>query len=681
MYSQALTGATLQIYSCEDPGWWIHPDIPLTDKTAIFLPMHLDRYDSKEENFAWYKVSATHQAGHIEFGTFNFSFEKLVGLLSKQRRRLPLTNEASLTDIARFLSLFDDRKLAADIFAVVEDIRIDYLLRQEYAGISDSYLQIQQESLLSRPPLSSLSTKEAFLESFLWISLGSEPPLVPPILRDLLPSATQIIHRMQSPAATVEDSAEATLHLYEIASTIPGMPQPAKQESIDDSNSAELTITDIVLNTEENKRDVSPEQQACQSSVGVESGGSPDTKPFSIEDVKRFVNLPIDPTQVLRDHYPSSGFYVADFLSSATQNQEISSDTKAEDKHMSRITTLAENQENEVQSFLYDEWNFRTCSYLPKWCRVREIPLHPGSADFFNETLTRNSQLAKQLRKQFEMLAPEDLKKLTKLPDGEEFDLDAVIESVIERKSGHIPNEKVYWKRIRMQRDVAVVFLIDMSASTSELIKDADEKENHADWYPPAMEGTSQPGAGQTEGIPKRPRRRVIDVAKESVVLMINSLEILRDCYGVYGFSSSGRDNVELRVIKGIDEVFSDTIERRIDRIRPLFSTRMGPAIRHATSKLEARNEATKILFLVSDGYPQDRDYGIDSDDKEYAIRDTEMAFVEAKRKDIVPFCLTIDATGYDFLKEMSHNIDHVVLRNIESLPQHLSILYKRLTS
>ena len=245
MYSQALTGATLQIQSCEDPGWWIHPDIPLTDKTAIFLPMRLDKYASEEENFTWYKVSTTHQAGHIEFGTFNFSFEKLAGLLSKQQCRLPSANETSLTDIARFLSLFADKRLATDIFAAVEDIRVDYLLRQEYAGISDSYLQIQQESLLRRPPLPSLSTREAFLESLLWISLGSEPPLVPPILRDLLPSATQIIHRMQSSEATVEDSAEATLRLYDVVSTIPGMKTLVKKEITTDSDSAEFTINDI----------------------------------------------------------------------------------------------------------------------------------------------------------------------------------------------------------------------------------------------------------------------------------------------------------------------------------------------------------------------------------------------------------------------------------------------------
>ena len=40
-------------------------------------------------------------------------------------------------------------------------------------------------------------------------------------------------------------------------------------------------------------------------------------------------------------------------------------------------------------------------------------------------------------------------------------------------------------------------------------------------------------------------------------------------------------------MIKDLDEAFGDTIKKRIDKVTPIRSTRMGPAIRHATSKLE----------------------------------------------------------------------------------------------
>ena len=107
----------------------------------------------------------------------------------------------------------------------------------------------------------------------------------------------------------------------------------------------------------------------------------------------------------------------------------------------------------------------------------------------------------------------------------------------------------------------------------------------------------------------------------------------------------------------------------------------MGPAIRHACSKLEASEAKTKILFLVSDGYPQDKDYGRDSNDREYALHDTRMALVEAKRKNITPFCLTIDIAGHDYLYEMLPDIGYEVVNDVETLPQRLPLLYRRLTS
>ena len=684
MYSQALVGAKVQIRAYENSAWRLHPEMPTTDGTAIFVPLHVERYDSEEENFTWYKVAITHQAGHIEFGSFHFSFEKAAGLFPNRRHHLPSTDGTGLANMERFFSFFDDRKLAADIFSVVEDTRVDYLLKQEYAGLRGSYQWIQQESLSRRPSPSSLPLRKAFLEILIWMSLGSEPPVIPFVFRGSLQSTTQILRRVQSPEATVQDSAETTIRLYEIISGISNKRLPGKQWGMTDLNDAEFTTTDNVSNTEEDAEDSASEldtEPPYQSLVEVELRGSSKLESHSLKDAKGFVDREIGLGEVPRDHYPSFGFYMAD-LPAGTQAREISSDEQDEDSRKPRSATLRETlKKEEVKSFLYDEWDFRTCSYLPRWCRVREIPLSLGSDDFFKETLARNSSLAEQIRKQFEMLAPELRKKLTRLQDGEEFDLDAVIESVVDRKAGHIPNEKIYWKRLKMQRDVAVVFLIDMSASTGEVIRDTDERGGYPDWYVNTMEAPSQSGAYGTDEMTKRPRRRVIDVAKESVVLMISALEIIGDCYGVYGFSSSGRHNVELRLIKGIDEQFSHTVERRIDMIRPLYSTRMGPAIRHAISKLETNEAKTKILFLVSDGFPQDKDYGRDNNDKEYALHDTKMALTEAKQKSITPFCLTVDIAGYDYLKEMTQDIGYEVVNNIESLPLRLPILYKRLTS
>ena len=110
------------------------------------------------------------------------------------------------------------------------------------------------------------------------------------------------------------------------------------------------------------------------------------------------------------------------------------------------------------------------------------------------------------------------------------------------------------------------------------------------------------------EGLVRRHYKRIIDLEKESATLLIEAFESIGDTYGIYGFSGYGRENVEFYVIKDIDEDFHDRIKRRIDKITPMHATRMGPAIRHATSKVLTRDAKTKILFLISDGRPRTGD-------------------------------------------------------------------------
>jgi nitric oxide reductase NorD protein len=137
---------------------------------------------------------------------------------------------------------------------------------------------------------------------------------------------------------------------------------------------------------------------------------------------------------------------------------------------------------------------------------------------------------------------------------------------------------------------------------------------------------------------------------------------------------------VEFYVIKDLDEVFSDKIKGRLDIVSPMHATRMGPAIRHATWKLEQQPHKGKFLFLISDGRPQDNGYGRDGLDKEYAINDTRKALLEAKWKNITPFCLTVDHVGHDYLKTMCADMGYEVLASVEALPERLPALYRKIT-
>ncbi len=136
MYGKALTGDDVAVHPAEalaEKGiGWVETEAPSTEGSAIFLPPHIEEFPDKDANFRVYKVYCTHQAGHLEFGTFDFQFARegvvfppLRHALEEQRipvdgaqppldsdghvlspaRRSRSTREP-LTDMERFFDLF-----------------------------------------------------------------------------------------------------------------------------------------------------------------------------------------------------------------------------------------------------------------------------------------------------------------------------------------------------------------------------------------------------------------------------------------------------------------------------------------------------------------------------------------------------------------------------------------------
>ena len=265
--------------------------------------------------------------------------------------------------------------------------------------------------------------------------------------------------------------------------------------------------------------------------------------------------------------------------------------------------------------------------------------------------------------------------------DGDALGLDAVIEAVIDRRAGHATDEHLYVRRDRARRDVAAAFLVDMSASTDFPIPDPA-----ADAQAAAEAAAQDPYLWGRMGGPidlQSPgkRRRVIDVAKESLALMCDALRTLGDTHAVYGFSGEGRDNVEFFVARDFGDAFSARTWAALAAMEPKRSTRMGPAIRHAAAKLARQPEAVKVLIVVSDGYPQDSDYGPDRRDEEYGIQDTTRALREAADSGISTFCVTIDPAGHDYLQRMCERDRYMVIDDVAALPGELTKIYRALTA
>jgi hypothetical protein len=342
------------------------------------------------------------------------------------------------------------------------------------------------------------------------------------------------------------------------------------------------------------------------------------------------------------------------------------------------------------QVFLYDEWDHSIGDYRRAWCRLTETILDDEGSTFVEETRQRHAELFAQVSRQFQLLKPDSFQHLKRLVDGEEIDLDSAIEAFVDRRASHTIPEKVYRRRQRRERSVAAVFLLDMSASTDDVVQ---EPASASTLFPPAsppprlydFSGFVQDDYSYTlpprAAVTSSPRRRIIDVEKEALVLMAESLEGLGDAYAVYGFSGYGRDQVDFFVVKEFMERYDARVQGRIAAIKPHRSTRMGPAIRHAIHKFASQEARVKLLLLLSDGYPQDFDYGKDRKSKEYGIQDTTMALHETRRQGIQTFCLTVDPAGHDYLRAMCPDQQYLVLEDMASLPKELPKVYRSLTT
>jgi nitric oxide reductase NorD protein len=757
LYCKALTGTPISIQPsttlAEKGVGWVSESLPSTEGSSIFLPATVERHQDKQANFSIYKVFATHQAAHLEFGSFEFQFHRPGRLFETSAVREapvvagraaisevdgatddlpfgPVEEEAAalkpeepgaarppMTEMERFFDLFANRQLASDIFTAVEDSRVDAAVGQEYGGIRHAYRDMQSDELGLRPEIRELPLREVLVENLIRASLsGYDQLLVPRPLHGLLKRALRHLRAVQVEDATVEDSAEATLRIYDLFMRTPnllpvdseemnweqweGQPPPGSSLPSEGQGEGDAFIQPGDLPQGQDQPYQTPQAVGFRGDfkpelvqllarlreTGETIDGEIQGAQLSPEQLKELLekSVEINVSGAEGDLASTVGLFLTNLMKE-TQGEQQSKERRPGGPETEGDSTGLDPGEgslaDEPEVAFYDEWDFRAGDYKPRWCRVLERPLEEGQPEFFENALVEHAGLVYQTRKQFELMKPEMFRKIKKLPDGEDLDLDAVIEFFIDRKLGSPASDKIYWRRNKVERDVAVAFLLDMSASTDEEIEkrrtnyrddadfDDDPRKYLTWWIQRQAQGHTGPAV-----------KRIIDLEKESIVLLIKALETIGDAYGIYGFSGYGRDNVEFYVIKDLEESFGDRIKKRIDKITPIRSTRMGPAIRHTLTKLEAHDARVKILFLLSDGRPQDHGYGRDRTEKEYAIHDTKTALLEAKRAGIVPFCLTVDRSGHDYLRVMCQDIGYEVVADIESLPSRLPALYRRLT-
>ncbi|MCW8825699.1 MAG: VWA domain-containing protein [Gammaproteobacteria bacterium] len=244
----------------------------------------------------------------------------------------------------------------------------------------------------------------------------------------------------------------------------------------------------------------------------------------------------------------------------------------------------------------YKEWDYNTKTYRPDWVSLYET-LHPsGDAGKIDRLLAKHDALAKQLKRILDLLKPQQMVRVRYQEEGSELDLDVAIRSLIDFKAGSQPDPRINMSHKHDGRDIAVMLLLDLSASLNDIPE----------------------GAEQT----------ILELSQEAVSLLSMAIEGLGDDFAIAGFSSNTRHEVHYQHIKGFGEHWDDTVKSRLAAMEAGYSTRMGGALRHASHYLGARNADKKLLLVLTDGEPSD----IDVSDPQLLIQDTLFFFIDMEK-------------------------------------------------
>ena len=621
------------------------------DARSIYLADTIDDFADDALNQAIYRLEVLVQVGFREFGTYRFNID-----VARQRvPGLPMAKAASdrESDFGLFFGSFTHPEVARALFRAVETARVQAAVVRRYPGARRyrqaliDHRNASYAGTFDTGVLAEVERLEAALDG---LAAADSP---------LFPLAVDVL----GPDADVYTSARAAQHCYE---------------------ALRLSEQEKVATT---PADGEPSLEWLQREARLEDW---DEELKNVEgDIAALEFAELASGDEVR---------VGDAEGDAGEPREIGTDLVVERDQLKRRIemerssvrrALGEEGDHEgTTSYRYDEWDFHNGAYLRGWCRLYEERLHGGDADT-QALLDTVRPFARAVRRRFEEVRPAGYQRVKKTPDGDELDIDTLVDTRVDIRSGMSPDERVYSRRERLRRDVAAAFLVDLSASTDDVLP--EEREEHVpdgrsqDIRDPFFdEDDAYPGGSEYNFAERMAaeaaKRRIVDILRESVLLMATALEGLGDRYGVYGFSGYGRDCVEFYVAKEFDQPFDGEVLDAIAAMKPKRSTRMGPAVRHAAAKLEASGSAMKVLMIISDGFPQDHDYGPDRGQHEYGVQDTAQALIEAQGQGIETFCVTVDRSGNDYLRRMCPDDRYMVIDETAELPDALQKAYRQLT-
>lgn len=562
-------------------------EVAWTDGETLYLPEIMAFMDDETDNFKLYKILVTFLWSQMRFGTLN-------------------------QPLSEIFTRYEDPEKAQKLFFMLERQRLEAKIAHELPGL---YKDIERfADLLGGADVdvrdlvvAELAERHAGLEDTLqWLDLFySKDCEVPEAL---------CFHGALKP----EEAWQAReLRLLKEKARLRDSLRVIMEEVEEGAEDRELPSSFEVKESKE-----TPEERLESLEIEITLADQPMPIPDHVKSLLRSVLLDF-------------GEIPPDYLTPAGEGEYDPELLRDKELNPEDVWAGAYHEEG---AFLYKEWDAARQSYKKNWCVMRELEIDHDDTGFYRQTMDKYGGHIHSLRQTFEMLRGED-RLLKRQLFGDDVDIDALVEAWGDVCAGREMTQHLFTRMHKDDRNIAVMFMVDMSGSTRGWINEAE---------------------------------------REALILMAEALETLGDRYAIYGFSGWTRKRCEVFRVKDFDDDWDDDAKARTCGIEPKDYTRMGVAIRHLSGKLAQVDARIKLLITLSDGKPDD--YDLEYRGK-YGIEDTRQALLEARRDNIHPFCITIDKEGQDYLPHMYGKANYIVIDEVRNLPVKVSEIYRKLTS
>ncbi len=243
------------------------------------------------------------------------------------------------------------------------------------------------------------------------------------------------------------------------------------------------------------------------------------------------------------------------------------------------VRTKKKTVRESADCLFFDEFDVKSGAYVKKFCKISVGDWALYERKSFDAVKKQKRMfpfergVLDEIVAAFGEIRPE-ARSVRKKEKSGELDSDRVVDYIVDMRSGRTPDERVYERVLKGNRDVAVAVLVDASGSVNRFLT----KET-----------------------------AIFDLVRESVFYLSQGLDALGDEYAIFAHQSCSAYDVRVRPIKCFGEKKGfPQIMNCLAELTAKKNNHDGAVIRYATHLLDNWQAKTKLILHISDGEPKD---------------------------------------------------------------------------